>query len=99
MAENCGVANHRRLREFLRLTFSENASVWIELLEEPLLTDSTLAYLSDDERIERIAVSYLRKVSNELFKAEHLLRTILAIEPLEPLPSDDCLAAIFGPSR
>ena len=99
MAENCGVANHRRLREFLQLTFSENASVWIELLEEPLLTDSTLAYLSDDERIERIAVSYLRRVSDELFKGEHLLRTILAIEPLEPLPSDDCLAAIFGPSR
>jgi hypothetical protein len=99
MAENYGVANERLLRGYLQLTFSENASVCIELLKEPLLIDSTLAYASDDKKIERTAASYLRGVSDELFRAEHLIRTILAIEPLEALPSDDCLVAIFGASR
>jgi hypothetical protein len=99
MAENYGAANERCLRGYLQLTFSENASICIELLKEPLLADSTLAYAPDDEEIERATVSYLRRVADELFRAEQLIRTILAIEPLEALPSDDCLVAIFGPSR
>ena len=99
MAENYGVANERLLRGYLQLTFPENASICIELLKEPLLADPTLACASDDEQIERTAGSYLRRVSDELFRAEDQIRTILAIEPLEPSPSDDCLVAIFGPSR
>jgi hypothetical protein len=99
MVENYGAANERLLHGYLQLTFSQNALVCMEFLKEPLLSDSTLAYASNDETIDRIAASYLRRVSDELFRAEQLLRTILAIEPLEPLPSDDCLVAIFGPSR
>lgn len=99
MAENYGVANERLLRGYLQLKFSESPSVCTELLKEPLLADSTLASALDDEKIERMAFSYLRRVSEELFRAEHLIRSILAIEPLEALHADDCLVAIFGPSR
>ena len=99
LSKNYGVANERLLRGYLQLTFPENASVCMKLLKEPLLTESTLAYASDDKKIDRNADSYLSKVSDELFRAEHLIRTILGIEPLGALPSDDCLVALFGPSR
>lgn len=99
LSKNYGVANERLLRGYLQLTFPGNASVCMKLLKEPLLTESTLAYASDDKKIERNADSYLSKVSDELFRAEHLIRAILGIEPLGALPSDDCLVALFGPSR
>jgi hypothetical protein len=99
MADNYGPANERLLRGYLQLAFSENRSIGVALLDEPLLADSAVEYAPDDETIERATASYLHRVSDELLKAEHRMREILAIEPLEPLPPDDCLAAIFGPSR
>jgi hypothetical protein len=99
LSRNYGAANERLLRGYLQLAFPENASVCLKLLEEPLLTESMVAYACDDTRIERNADSYLGKVSAELFRAEHLIRTNLGMEPLAALPSGDCLAALFGPSR
>jgi hypothetical protein len=99
MTKNYAAANERLLRGYLQLAFPENASSCMALLDEPLVSDFALAHAVDENQLEEIGASYLHRVSDELFKAEQRIRTILGIEPLEAFPSDDYLEAIFGPSR